>query len=120
MQRPWLLMLATLSLSACEFHARSPEDYRSDTRALLETRSAQIQACYDKALASDGSASGSVLVHFTVAEKTGALTNARVLPESTAPESVGRCVLQTLDGLALQPPDQRAGNATFVWEFKSS
>ena len=39
--------------SGCEFHARSPEDYRSVTRALIETRTSQIQSCYDATLKTD-------------------------------------------------------------------
>jgi hypothetical protein len=115
------ILLATLgSLSACQFHARSPEKYRDDTRAVLETRSAQIASCYDSALAQDASASGQVVVQFFVEEKTGKIHDAEVLPASTAPPALGQCVVDALDGLTLDPPDQRLGDATFTWAFSPS
>ena len=106
--------------TGCEFHARSPEDYRSDTRALLETRSEQIQRCYDDVLAKNPNASGTVVVSFTVMEDSGTIANPRVAPESTAPAPLGECIVKSVDGLALRPPDQRKGEATFVWEFTRS
>jgi len=107
-----------LALSAaCEFHARSPDDYREATRAVLETRSDQIKTCYDGVLKSDSNASGTVVVHFTVKEETGAITGAEVMPESTASPEVGACITSAIEGLTLDPPDERQGDATFVWEF---
>lgn len=103
--------------SACEFHARGPDDYRNATRAVIETRSAQIQSCYDEVLKTDANAAGSVVVHFTVKEETGAIVGAEVKPESTAAPAIGQCIVQALDGLKLDPPDEREGDATFVWEF---
>jgi hypothetical protein len=113
---PTLLLIGT---SACEFHARTPDDYQTATRSVLDTRSAQIKSCYDEVLKQDKTASGTVVVHFTVMEETGAITGAEVTPESTAPAPLGQCIVQALDGLALDPPDERQGDATFVWEFKA-
>lgn len=104
-------------VSACQFHARGPDDYREATRAVLETRSEQIQSCYDGVLKSNSDAAGNVVVHFTVKEETGAIVGAEVLAESTAAPEVGECIVQALDGLALDPPDEREGDATFAWEF---
>jgi TonB family protein len=113
------LILSLLGVTlGCEFHARSPEDYRKATREVLETRNAQIQGCYDEALKTDKGAEGRVIVRFTVEAKTGTIKDASVQPESTAPEALGQCIVQALDGLALQPPDQRVGDATFAWEFQ--
>lgn len=106
-----------LASTACQFHARSPEDYASVTRALLETRSEQIQSCYDGVLKSNKDAAGTVVVHFTVKEETGAVTGAEVMPESTAAPELGQCIVSALEGLQLDPPDERQGDATFVWEF---
>ncbi|MEN9581016.1 MAG: hypothetical protein RJA70_4025, partial [Pseudomonadota bacterium] len=78
------LTAVLIASSACSFHARSPEDYSSVTRGLLETRSSQIQSCYDGVLKSNKNAAGTVIVHFTVKEETGAVTAAEVMPESTA------------------------------------
>jgi hypothetical protein len=114
------LLLAAAFASACEFHARSPEEYQTATRGVLDSRSAQIKSCYDDVLKTDKTASGMVVVHFTVTEETGAITGAEVTKESTAPEALGQCIVQALDGLAIDPPDERQGDATFVWEFKSA
>jgi hypothetical protein len=116
----FIVVPALLGAAGCEFRARSPEDYRNDTRALLETRSPQIQRCYDDVLVTHPNASGSVVVGFTVTEASGTVANPRLLPESTAPAALGECVVKALDGLALKPPDERQGDATFLWEFTSS
>ena len=106
--------------SACQLHARSPEEYRRDTRALLDTRKAETQSCYDEALRIDPKAAGTVVVRFTIADGTGAITSAQVLPESTAPAPLGDCVILALHGLTLEPPDEREGHATLVWNFDRS
>lgn len=111
------LIAVVFALGGCQFHARGPEKYRQDTRSLLQTRSAEIQSCYETALKGDTNAGGTVVVHFTVAPDSGAIGAATVLPESTAPAALGECVVRALDGLALQPPDERQGDATFAWEF---
>jgi hypothetical protein len=113
---PGMLLLAA-GISGCEFHARSPEDYQAATRALLESRSSQIKSCYDNVLKSDKKAAGTVVVKFTVMEETGAITDAQVAEGTTASPAVGQCIVTALDGLALDPPDERKGDATFVWEF---
>jgi hypothetical protein len=114
-------LLGLLSVAAgCEFHARSPEDYRNVTRALIETRTSQIQSCYDAALKTDKGANGTVTVHFFVQEDTGALNNIEALPSSTAPEALQQCVVTALEGLVLQPPDARKGDATFSFEFNAN
>lgn len=106
--------------SGCEFHARSPEDYRSVTRALIETRTSQIQSCYDATLKTDKEAKGSVVVHFFVQPDTGALSDVEALPSSSAPEALQQCVVTALGGLVLQPPDARQGDATFSFEFTAN
>lgn len=105
--------------TACSFAARGPELYRDDTQKLLATRNAQLKSCYDQALKVDSNMTGTVTVHFVVAEETGKITNPVVDPTgSNAPEALGQCVVRSLDGLALDPPDQNQGQATFVYEFK--
>jgi hypothetical protein len=117
-----VLALASLlgAAAGCEFHARSPEDYRSVTRALIETRTSQIQSCYDDALKTNKEAKGNVTVHFFVVEDTGALDKIEALPSSTAPEALQQCVVTALQGLVLQPPDARKGDATFSFEFSAN
>jgi hypothetical protein len=116
-----LPLIAVLGLSsACQIYARSPEEYRTETRKVLETRSEQVKSCYDTVLKNDANAAGTVVVHFTVKEETGAITAAEVMPESTAPAELGQCIVQALEGLTLDPPDEREGDATFVWEFNKA
>ncbi len=52
-----------------------------------------------------------------VEEKTGKILTPSSLPESTAPEPLRECVVRGLDGLALDPPDQRKGMATVTFDF---
>lgn len=115
-----LALASLLGAAGCEFHARSPEDYRSVTRALIETRTSQIQSCYDEALKTNKEAKGTVTVHFFVQEDTGALDNIEALPSSSAPEPLQQCVVTALQGLVLQPPDARKGDATFSFEFSAN
>jgi hypothetical protein len=113
-----LLSLAMASVG-CSFMARAPEQYRDDTRALLETRNPQVKQCYDEALRQNPTLAGQVAVQFTVQPETGKVTNPSVVPgRTTAPEQLGQCVVQAIDGIALQPPDEREGQATFVYEFQ--
>jgi hypothetical protein len=114
-----LFLLATSALGGCSgsFYARGPEDYKQATRALLETKQNEFQACYESVIKADPNAAGTVAVHFTVEEKTGKITGPKALPESSAPAPLQECVVKGLDGLALDPPDQRKGDATMVFEF---
>ena len=116
-------LLATLALPlvACEFHARSAEDYRDVTQALLDTKAAEIQACYDTALNGQPGLSGRVTVQFTVEAETGRLKDVRVDPAgTTAPETLSMCVTNAVSALALTPPDKRDGIATWVYDFTPS
>jgi hypothetical protein len=108
------------SLAAgCSFHARDAESYRKATRELLETRSGDIKSCYDVELQRDPKAAGTVVVKFTVKKESGKIVDAKVDEvASSAPTSLGQCVVRAIDGLALEPPDERNGDATFRWEFQ--
>jgi hypothetical protein len=114
-----LFVFALLAgVTGCSFAARSPDMYRDDTAALLETRNAQIQSCYDQALKSAPDLQGRVTVRFTVETETGNLSNVAADPAgTTAPEPLTKCVVDSLQGLVLAPPDQRQGNAAFVYDF---
>lgn len=116
------LIVATFALLAggCEFHARDADAYRKATRELLETRNADIKACYDKALQGDSKVAGMVVVKFKVEAETGKVMDAKVVPEqTTAPAPLGECVVKALDALVLDPPDARDGDATFQWSFEA-
>lgn len=107
------------SVAACGGTARGLEAYRTDTANLLETRNAQLQSCYDDALKSDAKAAGTVTVQFVVAKKTGMIENPQIdTTKSTAPASLGQCVVKAVDGLVLNPADKNEGRATFTYEFK--
>lgn len=114
------ITLATLGFGAmgCQFIARSPEQYRDDTATLLATKSGDIKACYDGALRSNKSLQGNVKVKFLVEAESGVITNAAVDPAgTTAPQELTDCVMNSIQGLALDPADARDGDATFTWEF---
>jgi hypothetical protein len=113
------VLAGAVALSGCSFHARSAEDYRDATHALLETRNPQIKQCYDDALAAQPDLQGTVGIKFTVESETGNIINAAVDPGSTnAPEALSQCVLASVQGLTLAPPDKRDGLATFVYQFQ--
>jgi hypothetical protein len=116
-----VLLGAVVCLGAvgCGAGARLPDQYKADTRTLLETRNGDIKACYDAALAQDKNLSGKVVVHFMVEAETGMVKEAAVLPESTAPETLSSCIVNAISGLTLDPPDINDGDATFMWEFQA-
>jgi hypothetical protein len=111
--------ISLLTLAGCSgsFYARSPDDYRLATRALLESKESSFKQCYEGVLSSTPDAAGTVAVSFVVEEKTGKILTPASLPESTAPEPLRECVVKGLDGLALDPPDQRKGMATMTFDF---
>ena len=106
-------------LSGCTFFARGPDDYRKAVRTVLDTKNGDLDACY-KAHAQNAEVKGTVTVHFFVEPKSGAITNPEVVKEqTTADETLQKCVLDSLGGLKLDPADQRRGDATFVWSFNA-
>ena len=112
-----MLMLLVLG-AGCSFHARSPDEYRDATQALLDTKSADIKTCYDTALKGKTDLAGTVTVHFTVEPETGKLGNISADAAKTqAPEVLTQCVVKSLDGLALAPPDANPGDGTFEYQF---
>jgi hypothetical protein len=112
-----LCLLATTV--GCTFIARGEDQYRADTRNVLEQRSSEIRACYDNALAQNPAQSGTVVVNFTVEKQSGRLTNVAVDPSgTTAPETLSNCVVNAIDGLVLTPEDRRDGLAEFRWVFR--
>jgi len=105
--------------TGCSFHARDAADYQKVTRELVESKGADIKSCYDSALKLDPKVAGTVVVKFTVQHETGKIANAKVdETASSAPANLGQCIVNALEGLALEPPDARDGDATFQWEFQ--
>lgn len=116
-----LLALLATSTVACEFHARSAEDYRDVTQALLDTKAPEIKACYDNALLGQNDLQGRVTVQFVVEAETGRIKDVNVDPAgTTAPEVLSQCVTTAVSGLALTPPDKRDGIATWVYDFTAT
>lgn len=114
---PALFALAAATVG-CEFHARSAEDYRDVTQALLDTKAQDIKACYDGALKGQKDLQGRVTVQFVVEAETGKIKDVKVDPAgTTAPEVLSACVTNSIGGLALTPPDKRDGIATWVYDF---
>lgn len=114
-----VLIAASLSVAACSFAARSPEQYRDVTRAALDTKNSAILACYDGVLRSNPGAQGRVTVKFDVETEQGKVTSLSVdKANTTAPEMVSDCVTKNIGGVAIAPPpDANKGEATWVYEF---
>jgi len=114
------LITAVLLGSAvgCTFIARDADTYREDTRSVLEERNAKIKECYDVALTTNEEVKGVTIVNFTVEAKTGKFVSMDVDPKSTAPQELSNCILTAIEGLQLDPVDQRDGIATFKWKFE--
>ncbi len=112
-----LLLLSSFAWG-CSYYARSAEDYQKETTELLSSKSDELKACYDDVLKKKKKASGVVAVDFTVEAKTGAILDPTINEEkTTAPKKLQQCVLTAMEGLALDPPDQRTGVASFTYEF---
>ncbi|MGC4092215.1 MAG: AgmX/PglI C-terminal domain-containing protein [Polyangiaceae bacterium] len=105
-------------LAGCSFAARSPDMYRDDTQNLLGTKNVEVKACYDEALKTNKELQGKVTIKLLVEHDTGKVTNVAADPAgTTAPEQLTKCVVDSLQGLVLAPPDKRDGDATFVYDF---
>ncbi|WP_434415142.1 hypothetical protein [Nannocystis pusilla] len=116
-----LFVAASAVLPGCSCVARDAETYKNDTRSLLETRNKAVKDCYDVALTTDPKTDGEVVVNFTVEKKTGKIINVVADKERTkAPESLSKCIVDAIDGLILDPVDQRDGQATFSWKFRAN
>jgi len=116
-----LLLTASAVVPGCTCIARDAETYKADTRSVLETRNAAIKDCYDEALKADPALDGTVVVTFKVEKKTGKLLDIAADPGRTrAPESLSSCIVTAIEGLTLDPVDQRQGDATFTWSFKAN
>jgi hypothetical protein len=113
------IAIACLLGTGCSFIARGEDQYRQDTRSLLEGKNSEVKSCYDSALAQNPAQSGKVTVNFTVEKKTGKLTNIAVDPnQTTAPEPLQSCIVNAIDGMTLTPEDRRDGQAQFTWVFR--
>jgi hypothetical protein len=116
-----LALAAGFASSACSFIARDTPTYERDTSALLDTRSGQLQACYDDELKRNPDMAGKLTITFMVEKKTGKVTQlAWDKNQTTVSETLATCVLTAIDGLELAEPDQRDGMATFSYTFRNN
>jgi hypothetical protein len=116
-----LALALGLTSSACSFLARDTETYERDTSTLLDTRSSQLQACYDQELARNPDMAGKLTVTFTVEKKTGKITQlAWDKSRTTVGDTLATCVVSALEGLELAEPDQRDGVASFSYTFRNN
>jgi hypothetical protein len=112
------LFLLCAGLCACSFYARGPDDYRKAVREVLEKKRPDVEACYKHTYDADQSAQGQVVATFEVEPKTGKLVKPAIAQEgTTANPALQQCVLSSLDGVSLEPPDQRTGVGIFTWSF---
>ena len=117
------VLISTLALAALSTvvgcgTARAPEVYRDDTKAVLDSKSADIKTCYDGILKTTPGAQGKVTVKFAVETEAGKFQNISVdKANTTAPPEVAECVTKAINGLGIAPPDKHDGDATFVWDF---
>jgi hypothetical protein len=117
-------LLAPLCSVACGGAIRVGDAYRDDTAKLITAQAnPRIHDCFDGMVKSGPreaakNLAGTTTVHFTVSKETGLITNPTVVPEqTTAQPPVAQCVVASLAGLKLDPPDNVDGEATFTWEF---
>lgn len=111
---PALLGLSML-FSGCML--RSTQDYTTDVRSLIETRSTDVRSCYDAELANNPATAGDVVVSFNVANKAGTVTDVVIDPSSSAPAALQECVASALTGLVLDPGDMAKAKGTFTLRF---
>jgi hypothetical protein len=117
-----LISAATAALLAllggCTFYARGPDAYRQAVRTVLDTKSPALESCYNSSKEQNPQSQGAVVVRFDVEPKTGNIVRPEIVKEQTsADETLQRCVLESLAGLKIDPPDQRLGQATLRWDF---
>lgn len=118
MKRSAAFMLMCAALSACSFYARSSDDYRKAVREVLEKKRPDVETCYKQTYDADQSAQGQVVASFEVEPKTGKLVKPAIVQDgTTANPALQKCVLSSLDGLVLQPADERTGLGKFAWNF---
>jgi hypothetical protein len=119
--RKTIALITFVALGAgCSFIARDTETYKKENRSLLETKTSDVKACYDAALAADPNLKGDVVISYTIEKKTGKLTNMTVITDkTTAPESLQNCVMSAVEGLTFPRADRRDGIVqSFTWSFQ--
>lgn len=113
-----LVLVSALSVG-CSFAARNPKSYSDVVEKEISTRKKEIKKCYDAILDKDEKAGGLVVVKFKVAAESGEIQDVKVdEKKTTASKEVVACLVDNMNGLKIDPPDQREGHASFEFEFK--
>jgi hypothetical protein len=116
MKRPLTVFAFGVLVVGCAY--RSPEMYRDDTTKVLASKQNDIRQCYDDILKGSPGLGGKVTVNFEVETENGKIQNVVVdKANTTAPPELGECVKKNIEGLTINPPDKRTGQATYVYEF---
>jgi hypothetical protein len=117
-----LAVLAPLASVACGGAIRAGDAYRDDTVKLVQAQAnPRIQQCFQalvRSVPAPKSLEGTTTVSFVVAPDTGIVGSPAIVPGATTTQDpVNQCVLASLAGLKLDPPDTVEGDATFAWQF---
>ena len=113
-------LTTTLTTGCGGYLARNTATYEADTSALLDTRAAEVEACYAAELERNPKlVLGTLTVTFTVNKHTGKLSPAsQDRNRTTVSELLATCVVTALAGLELGEADRRDGEATFRYSFR--
>ena len=116
-----LLIVSAMSLVAvagCGAAVRDQTMWNADVGKAFGTKQGDMQSCYDNILKTDPKAAGKVAIAFDVETEGGKIQNVTVEKgASTAPEPLQQCVVQSLQGLAVSPPDAKLGQGKWTFEF---
>jgi hypothetical protein len=137
--------LPTLLALGCVVWIREPAAYREELIELVDTREKPVHACYESLLERRqaqieaeereaqgpyadigpavssrlGALQGDVVVDFTVKPDSGAIVTALVPAKTTAPDDVVQCVLGSIQGMTLEPPDKREGRVALTFALQT-
>ena len=114
------ILVASLATGCGGYLARNAAPYEADTSVLLDTRAAEVEACYAAELERNPKlVLGTLTVTFTVNKHTGKLSPAsQDRNRTTVSETLATCVVTALVGLELGEADRRDGEATFRYSFR--
>jgi outer membrane biosynthesis protein TonB len=116
-----ILALCLPGLAGCGANARSTSAWQDDTQKMLETSNEAITNCYNAALQTNRQLAGSVTVTFTINQRDGHVKKPRVNEaRTTGNNALKKCVIDNIQDLKIEPPDDNHGEATYTWVFNAS
>ncbi|RYE93273.1 MAG: hypothetical protein EOO75_04745 [Myxococcales bacterium] len=129
-----LLALATSGLAACGNGgtvARTPDQYKTDMTAIMQTKTPQLRACYDSSRAA-GDVKGKATLHFEIQtyfkSGGGAVFGKGELGDpkqgsTSIPKSEGssvklnKCVYEVVSKIVMEPLDKKYGMGDWTLVF---